>query len=134
MPPPPSAAPPPPSLVVIVVGDAALRSALEFNLEVEGFRIDACPSGEALLAMALPQSDACLVVDERLPGIPGLAAIVRLRAAGVTLPAILLTSDSSARLRTQALAAHAYLLEKPLVGDLLPLQVRAALTAARERI
>ncbi|MBW8816431.1 MAG: response regulator [Caulobacterales bacterium] len=121
----------PPPLVVIVVGDAALRASLEFNLEVEGFRIDACASGEALLAMDLPPSDACLVVDERLPGVSGLGAIARLRAAGVRLPAILLTSRPSARLRTEALAAQAHLLDKPLVGDLLPLQVRAALTAAR---
>lgn len=117
-------------LVVITVGDDPLRAAIAFNLEVHGFRIAACESGEALLAMSLPATDACLVIDERLPGLPGLATVEALRARGVMLPAILLTSHP-AGIRRAAHLAHAYLLEKPLTGDLLPLQIRAALTAAR---
>jgi FixJ family two-component response regulator len=82
--------------------------------------------------MRLPDGDACLVVDEHLPGLSGLATIQRLRAVGVRLPAILLTSRPSPALRGIAGGAGAHLLEKPLVGDLLPLQVRAAITAARD--
>ena len=121
----------PPALrqtVVVVDDDRALRSALTFALELEGFNVEVRSSGEELLARPLPSDDACLVVDERLPGIGGLAAVDQLRRRNVTLPALLITTNPNRSLRNAARAADVPIVEKPLLGDTLLRSIRAALT------
>ena len=117
------------SLVVIVDDDAAVRAALAFSLELEGFEVESCRSGEALLTHALPARGACLVIDERLPGISGLETLSRLRDRLVMLPALLMTSYPTPKLRAAAHAADVRILEKPLMGDILSLAIRATLQA-----
>lgn len=119
----------PPPLVIIVDDDEAVRTALEFTLELEGFEVTTCESGEALLLRELPADRACLVIDERLPGISGLDALGQLRRRDVSLPAILMTSNPNAALRAAAKAAAAPIVEKPLIGDALTVAIRDALTA-----
>lgn len=120
---------PPPSLVVVVDDDAAVRTALEFVLELEGFRVRTCESGEALLLLDLPANHACIVLDERLPGISGLEALSQLRLRGSTLPVVLITSHPGPRFRDAAARAGAPILEKPLLDEALVQSVRAALAA-----
>lgn len=124
-----TAASPRPPLVIIVDDDTAVRTALEFTLELEGFEVATCGSGEALLLCELPASHACLVIDERLPGISGLAALGQLRTRQVALPAILVTSNPSPATRAAAKAIGTPILEKPLFGDALSAAIRAALAA-----
>ena len=115
-------------LVVVVDDDAAVRSALQFTLELEGFRVETWDSGEALLLrQGLPQSDACLVIDERLPGISGLETLRQLRQRQVSLPVILITSHPRPPFRAAAAAAGVPILEKPLMGDSLMTSIRTAL-------
>jgi FixJ family two-component response regulator len=116
-------------LIVVVDDDAAVRAALEFALELEGFRVRTCDSGEALLLLDLPERDACLVLDERLPGISGLEALAQLRRRGSRLPAVVITSHPGPRLRSAAASAGVPILEKPLMGEGLVNSVRAALAA-----
>ena len=115
--------------VVIVDDDAAVRAALAFALELEGFSVECFGSGEALLQHALPATGACLLIDERLPGMSGLDALLRLRERQVMLPAILMTSHPDRVLRSAARDAGVPILEKPLFGDVLTLAIRAALSA-----
>ena len=72
-------------------------------------------------------ANACLLVDERLPGITGLDALNQLRNRDVKLPAILMTSHPSASVRATAKAAGVPILEKPLLGDALTVAIRNAL-------
>jgi FixJ family two-component response regulator len=114
--------------VIIVDDDAAVRMALQFALELQGYSVEVCDSGEALLEKALPQADACLVIDERLQGISGLQALCILRRRDVALPAILITSHPQPQLRSAARAAGVPIVEKPLIGDALLTAIRVALT------
>lgn len=114
-------------LVVLVDDDPALLRALKFALELEGFRVHGCPCGEDLLNLALPGHDTCLVIDERLPGITGLAALDRLRSQGVGLPALLITTHPNAKMQAAARCARTAIVEKPLLGDSLVRAIRAAL-------
>ncbi|WP_334162932.1 response regulator transcription factor [Phenylobacterium sp.] len=123
----PSAARP---LVIIVDDDPAVRSSLAFSLELEGFQVDSCESGEALLLRELPDRHTCLVVDERLPGISGLQALAQLRGRQVGLPALLITSNPKPATREAAAAAGVPIVEKPLLCDALSGSIRAALGAA----
>jgi len=114
-------------LVIIVDDDPAVRSSLAFSLELEGFQVDACESGEALLLRNLPDAHACLVIDERLPGISGLQALAQLRGRKVNLPALLITSNPKPATRAAAAAAGVPIVEKPLLCDALSGSIRAAL-------
>lgn len=117
-----------PRQIFVVDDDPAVRTALKFALELEGFEVETCPSGEALLLADLPSEDACLVIDQRLPGISGLETLRQLRARGVALPALFITSHPNPHFRAQAAAAHAPILEKPLIGDGLTTSIRDALS------
>jgi FixJ family two-component response regulator len=123
----PTARAEPPATVLVVDDDAAVRSALGFALELEGFDVVTCESGEALLLQDLPTRNACLVISAQLPGISGMEALQRLRARCVTLPAILVTSRSKAADRAAATAAGTPILEKPLIGDALKTSILDAL-------
>lgn len=114
-------------VVVIVDDDVALRSALTFALEIEGFAVDARASGEELLDRPLPGDHGCLVIDERLPGIGGLAALKILRERQVSTPALLITTNPNPMLRRAAKAAGVPIVEKPLVCDALVQSIREAL-------
>lgn len=112
--------------VVVVEDDASVRKALRFSLEIEGFEVVTCASGERLLRLPLPKGSSCLVVDERLRGISGMGALEILRAWGVDIPAIVISSAPDTSLCSRALFANARVIEKPLLNDLLLDAIRAA--------
>jgi FixJ family two-component response regulator len=114
-------------MVVIVEDDVALLQALRFMLMSEGFRAEACETAEALLVLDLPPDNLCLVIDERLPGASGIAALATLRTRGVSAPAIVITTNPDDALRRAARRARGYIVEKPLVGDTLLARIRVLL-------
>ncbi len=105
--------------VIIVEDDADLLEALRYMLEIDGFNVVTCSSGEMLLDLTLPKTQACLVVDQILPGISGIQALEVLRERNVELPAVIITGAPNALLRARTLVANARLVEKPLLNDLL---------------
>ena len=105
--------------VYLVDDDAAVRRALAFALDLDGFVVETYGSGEALLSSAHPQPPGCLVIDERLPGASGLDTLRQLRAREVDLPAIFMTSHPKPAFREAAARAGAPILEKPLEGETL---------------
>ena len=113
--------------IVLVDDDLALRLSLKFILELNGFVVEILESGEDLLAHALPKPPACLVLDQHMSGIPGLDALRRLRARGVSLPAIMITSHAKQEFRNTAARYGASVVEKPLHGDKLRVEIEAAL-------
>lgn len=112
--------------MVLVDDDPAVRTALAFSLEMEGYRVATCGDAAGLLTLKLPRTGACLVIDERLPDRSGLEALAELRATGCALPAAMITSHPSQRFRLDAARAGAPVLEKPLIEDGLITWIRAA--------
>lgn len=106
-------------VILLVEDDPAVVNALAFSLELEGFDVRAYSDGETLLASTPLPTRACLVLDYNLPGIDGVTLLRRLREAGVTLPAILITTNPRKVLREQAAAAGLLIIEKPLLTDAL---------------
>lgn len=105
--------------LILIDDDDHLRSAMRFAFETDGYAVTAFPTGEAALLAAPYDAQTCFVVDERLPGLSGLETIARLRAAGVTAPAILITSYPAHGLVSAATKAGVSIVEKPLLGDVL---------------
>jgi two-component system response regulator FixJ len=116
-----------PYVVLIAAHDSGLRPALEFLLRAEGYRVKTVNSGEALLKVRLPKRKACLVVDQDLPCLSGLATITELRRRGVQLPIVLLTGDLQWMLRMIGETPRVHLIDKPLLGEALLAAITAAL-------
>lgn len=117
----------PPPTLLLVDDDVALRSALKFALELDGYRVQTFASGEALLAADLPARNVCLVVDENLPGMGGLDSVGALRARSQDLPALLITSHPGPELRRRAGRMRVPIIEKPLIDDRLIRNILCAL-------
>lgn len=111
--------------ILLVDDDPAVRAAIAFALETEGFEVATYASAEAALAWAPLSGDACMILDHRLPGIDGLTLLRDLRARGIATPAILITTNPGARLRGLVAQAGATLLEKPLFGNALAATIRS---------
>lgn len=120
----------PSATVYVVDDDAAVRRALAFALDLEGFAVETYESGEAVLLRVLPESPGCLVIDERLPGVSGLDTLRALRARHVALPAILVTSHPKLAFREAAAKAGAPILEKPFLSETLISEIRQLLDQA----
>ena len=117
--------------VLVIDDDAAVRAALKFALEVDGFRVRVYDSAAAFLADGSLPVRACLVIDYRMPDIDGLELVELLRARQVALPAILISGRVDDQLRRRA-ARHgvSLVLEKPLLDGALLEGIRAALRLA----
>jgi FixJ family two-component response regulator len=114
------------NVVVVVDDDPAVRNSLKFSLEIEGFVVHLYESGSDLLKeKALPHC-SCFVIDQQMPGIPGLDLIIRLRDQSVSTPAILITSRPNPALARRAADANIPIVEKPLLTDSLVELIRKA--------
>lgn len=116
-------------IVVLVDRDAAVRASLSFWLDLEGFTVQAFDCAQALLCGGLAEGGQCLIVDQRLPDMSGLALLAELRARGVTTPAILTATNPPRRIRDASYAAGAVLVEKPLMSNALVARIHEQLGA-----
>ncbi len=85
------------SAVLVVEDEEHLAEGLRFNLEAEGYRVDAVSDGEMatdLLLVKRKRYDA-IVLDVMLPGKDGFSVAAELRAAGEFIPILMLTARSS---------------------------------------
>jgi signal transduction histidine kinase/ActR/RegA family two-component response regulator len=101
--------------VLVVEDEAAVRRALQRNLERLGYRVIAAQDGEDALrsAEALDGIDL-LLTDVVMPGIDGPALACQLREKWPALPVLFVTGYSADRLeRTGAIGPRDRVLEKP---------------------
>lgn len=115
--------------VLLVDDDPAVAHAVQFSFDLEGLDVRSFSDAAGLLASDIP-SEGCLVLDYHLPDIDGLDLLERLRANGVRLPAVLMTTNPRMMLKARAAVAGVPIIEKPLLTDALLTAVRSAL--ARE--
>lgn len=113
--------------VFLVDDDPAVAHAVQFSFDLEGLDVRNFRDAEALLASGALPDKGCLVLDYQLPGVNGLELLDRLRANGVRLPAVLITTNPRTNLRARAAAAGVPIIEKPLLTDALLTAVRSAL-------
>ena len=114
--------------VHVVDDDPMIRETLRRLFEAEGWMVVTYASAEEFLAKPRPDDNACLLVDNLLPGMDGVALITLLRAQKSMLPAVMLTGHGDAAVATAALKAGASdLIEKPASAADLLASVRQAI-------
>jgi len=123
--------PPVSQRIILVDDDRALRDALRFSLELEGFAVDAFESAEDFSEHARLGDGVCLVLDYRLPGMNGLSLLTLLREIPVEAPALLITSNPTAAVRRRAAELGAEIIEKPLLSDALLNGIRSMFSRER---
>ena len=117
-------------LVLILNGDAAVRAALQFALQLEGFNVHTHSEGPELLADPELSRAGCIILDDQIPLMDGFRLMSQLRSRNIRLPAILLTSRATAGLRARANAAGIrHILEKPLLNNTLSISVLTVLNS-----
>jgi DNA-binding response OmpR family regulator len=82
------------SAVLIVEDEKHLADGLRFNLEAEGYMVEAVGDGETALRLLTenPQKFDAVVLDVMLPGKNGFAVAAELRQAGQFVPVLMLTA------------------------------------------
>ncbi|MGH6997654.1 MAG: response regulator transcription factor [Phenylobacterium sp.] len=118
-----------PAPLLLVDDDPAVRTALKFALELDGYEVETFADAESLAARPRLPADGCLVVDLQLPGMDGLELVEALRRRAVQLPALLITTHPTALVRSRAQAAGVDIVEKPLLAETLGEAINRALTA-----
>lgn len=125
--------PVPRPVIYLIEDDPALREAGREVFESAGWVVHDFFSAEAFLAAPRPGTDACLVVDVRLPGMDGLTLLDTLRAEGSAVPAVMLTGMGDAATAVAALKAGAVdYIEKPSPRSALLASVAEAIKGARD--
>lgn len=101
--------------ILLVGDDAAVRRSLQMFLLASGYDVRSYASGMALLADISARDAICLIVDDGMPELDGIALLHELRNLGWRGPAILLTARSSTALIGRAVAeGFELVVEKPL--------------------
>ncbi len=103
-----------PRILIADDNPLSLRFLLEAMTQL-GIEADGVEDGAAALEHATRQIHALLLLDNRMPKLSGPEVLKRLRAAGISTPAIATSAEVTPALRTDLLAAgFAQVLEKPL--------------------
>lgn len=109
----------------VVDDDVAIRQSIGFMLTKAGYCSRGHATGIAFLDFVARDTEGCVLLDVRMPGLDGLEVQARLAERGNTLPIIMLTGHGDVSLAVRAMKAGASeFLEKPFE--------RAALLAAIE--
>jgi FixJ family two-component response regulator len=120
--------------VFIVDDDPDVREATSFLVSTAGHPAVSFETPEALLQRLTPDSEGCLILDVRLPGMNGLELQRELGERDIRLPIIFITGHGDIPMAVEAVNAGALdFLEKPFDNDALLARVEDGLRADRER-
>ncbi|MDO8838892.1 MAG: chemotaxis protein CheB [Parvibaculum sp.] len=121
-------------IIFVVDDDGQIRDAFRELLEAEGFAVEVYADAEAFLNAYRPGREACLLIDEKLPGMDGLGLLQRLDEINHQFPAIMITGNGDVPMAVQAMKAGvADFIEKPVESAELLASVRRALERSRDK-
>jgi len=116
------------SRVLVVEDDAAVRDALQRALTFEGYEIVTATDGARALSELREGPIDLIVLDVMMPHLDGIETCRRIRAAGDTVPILMLTAKASVGDRVDGLDAGADdYVTKPFALDELLARIRALL-------
>jgi DNA-binding NtrC family response regulator len=104
-----------PCAVLVIEDEATLARNVKTYLQRNGYDAETAGSAEEGLAAFDRFKPEAVVLDLRLPGMDGLAALARLRALDPNLIVVMLTGHGSVETAVEAMKAGAYdFLTKPV--------------------
>lgn len=114
--------------ILCAEGEPALAIAIQELLIHAKYTVDITTTGPDALDYALARHYDCVILDQTLPGLDGLAVLQRMREHEIAVPVLLLTAQHSIEDRIQGLDAGADdCLTKPFSMKELLARIRALL-------
>jgi CheY-like chemotaxis protein len=112
-----------------------MRALLAEALEEDGHEVEQALDGHAAFSrlwqpFASAREIHLVISDVRMPGLTGIQVVESLRAAGRSIPVILMTAFGDGEMRARAEALRAALLDKPFTLEELREQVARALATS----
>ncbi len=118
--------------VLIVDDEKQIRNILTQLLEDEGYCVQSAGDGESAVVQADSFDPDLILMDQRMPGMNGIEAMVRIRKNHPDKTVIILTAHASVELAVEAIKKGAYdYLSKPFDNDELLITIRRALERSR---
>ena len=114
--------------ILVAEDDPGLRSVLERGLRENGYAVDAVADGEQALTYLRAYEYSAVVLDWRMPGVPGIDVLRHARARGLAAPVLMLTARDTTADRVTGLdtGADDYLVKPFQFAELLA-RIRALL-------
>jgi FixJ family two-component response regulator len=120
--------------VHVVDDDDAIRDSLTWLLEGHGMRVSSFKDGETYLAAAKLESNTCLLLDVRMPGMSGVQLHDALLQRGIDVPVIFLTGHGDVAMAVEAVKRGAFhFVEKPFTEDYLVSLIHRAIDEGSKR-
>lgn len=120
--------------VFLVDDDQGMRDSLALILELAGYRVRSFAAASAFLDALVCDEPGCLLLDQRMPDMNGLAVQRALLERGCLLPIIFLSAFGDVPTTVQAIQGGALdFLEKPASTEILLERVAVALAENRRR-
>lgn len=119
--------------ILLAESDCAFAAGLRNNLELEGYQVEHVENGSEVVEATHRIDPAVLILDLSLPIVDGFDVLRRLRGAGATLPAIVLSArtDEVDRVAALKLGADDYVTKPFFLLELLErLKIHLRRTAA----
>ena len=120
--------------IYVVDDDLDVRDSMRRLLESQDYRVEAFDSGESFLAKYDPNAIAVLLIDQRMPDMPGTEVQEHLLARKASIPIVFLTGHGDVPMAVSVLKKGAAdFLQKPVNPQTLLPIIEKLLAEAREQ-
>ncbi len=114
--------------ILVIDDDTSLRRVLEYNLQEEGYEVQAASSGEEGLYLFGQAQPDLVITDMKMPGMDGLMVLKSVKERSPETLVIIITAFGTVDVAVEAMKAGAYdYITKPFNRDALKLTVGKAL-------
>jgi FixJ family two-component response regulator len=114
---------------MVADNDWAVRDALQFALQMEGFRVRGYSNGAEVLNDPELACAGCLVIADQMRGMDGFQVLTTMRRRSIDLPTILIVNRLTPSLLDLARAIGiCQVLEKPFLNKLLTADIQRILS------
>jgi len=120
------------SRILVVDDEAEIRRSVRMILEYEGYDVIEAASGPDGVALAERESPDLVFLDVKMPGMDGLEALQRIKAANEAVPVVIISGHGTVSTAVEATKAGAFdFIEKPLPSERILVTIRNALDRTR---
>ena len=118
--------------ILVIDDEMEIRRSVRMILEYEGYDVIEAASGPEGVALAEREAPDLIFLDVKMPGMDGLEALGRIRAANDTVPVVIISGHGTVSTAVEATKAGAFdFIEKPLASERVLLTIRNALDRIR---
>lgn len=114
--------------ILVIDDDSSLRRVLEYNLQEDGYEVQAASSGEEGLYLFGQSRPSLVITDMKMSGMDGLMVLKSIKERSPETLVIIITAFGTVDIAVEAMKAGAYdYITKPFNRDALKLTVKKAL-------